>query len=205
MLLKEGEMADGKKISQEAFGEGIVSQGFTLLELIIVVGVMGLLSAIAIPAFSSYYGKCCVEAAAADITCMIREAKQNALDGRDYAISFDTVTGKISLLAGAGADSEWNTPDDLVVRSFRLASKGGNLCFGYGSYGPVATLAPHPDGITFHGIHAYHTLVCNPELTGNPGTVYIKSSSGAAIAITMNRTDFGYKLYSWSGGRWVRR
>lgn len=194
-------MAAGKKISQEPYWESLGSQGFTLLELIIVVGVMGLLSAIAIPAASSYYGKCRVEAAAAEITGMIREAKQNALDGNYYAIGFDPVNGKFSLLSGRGADGEWNTADDIVVRTCRLAAKGGGLTFGHGSYGPVPDHAPAADGISFGN----NTLVCNPELTGNGGSVYLRSSSGAAIAITMNSTDFGYKLYSWNGGRWVRR
>jgi len=176
--------------------------GFTLLELLTTVAIIAIISAIAILPVSFFYEKCCVMAAVSEITGMIKEAKQNALsNGKYYAISFNTTNGIISLVSGRGTDGTWNTPDDEVVRSFRLADKGGGLCFGYGSYGPIPTYAATADGVTFP---SNNTLVCNPDLTGNAGTVYIRSVSGATMALTMNSTDFGYKMYRWNGKKWVR-
>ena len=118
------------------------ANGFTLVELLAVVAVIGVISAIAIPAFSSYYEECCVSAAVSEITAMIKEAKQNALTAeRYYAIGFNTGSGTVSLIAGRGPDGTWNTVDDQVVRSFKLADKGGGLRFGYGTYGPLPDLA----------------------------------------------------------------
>lgn len=177
-------------------------RGFTLLELITVVAVIAIISAVAIPAFNTYYDECGVKAAATEICGMIREAKQNALaDGRCYAIGFDPDRGKVSLLAGRGEDDRWNTADDQVVRSFLLANKGGGIRFGYGSYGPLPGLATTTDGVTFT---TNNTLVCNPDLTGNAGTVYLISRSGSAMALTMNSSDFGYKLWRWGGRKWER-
>ncbi|MGD0844206.1 MAG: prepilin-type N-terminal cleavage/methylation domain-containing protein [Geobacteraceae bacterium] len=176
--------------------------GFTLLELLTTVAIIAIISAIAILPVSFFYEKCCVMAAVSEITGMIKEAKQNALsNGKYYAISFNTTNGIISLVSGRGTDGTWNTPDDEVVRSFRLADKGGGLRFGYGSYGPIPTYAATADGVTFP---SNNTLVCNPDLTGNAGTVYIRSVSGAAMALTMNSTNFGYKMYRWNGKKWVR-
>ncbi len=176
--------------------------GFTLVELLIVLTLIGILSAVAIPAFSAYRDECGVRAVAADICCMIREARQRALaDNNYYAIGFDPGQGKVALLSGRGADGRWNTADDPVVRSFMLAEKGGGVNFGYGSCGPLPGLAATADGITFT---TNNTLVCNPDLTGNAGTVYLISRSGSAMAISVNSADVGYKLYKWGGRRWER-
>jgi prepilin-type N-terminal cleavage/methylation domain-containing protein len=178
------------------------ANGFTLVELLTVTAVIGIISAIAIPSFSSYCEKCSVMAAVSEITGMIKEAKQNALcDDRDYGIGFDPALEKVTLISGTGKDGKWNTADDQAVRSFRLADKGGGLRFGYGTYGPLPGLAVASDGVTFQ---TNNTLVCNPRLTGNAGVVYLITRSGCAMALKMNSTDYGYTLWRWSGKKWVR-
>jgi prepilin-type N-terminal cleavage/methylation domain-containing protein len=182
--------------------DGARRAGFTLLELLVVIAIIGIISAVAFPAMSALYGGCCLKAAIYEITGMIKEAKQNALsNGTYYAITFNTTGGIISLVSGRGPDGKWNTPDDPVVRSFRLADKGGGLRFGHGSYGPLPTLEPAPDGVSFP---TSNSCVCNPDLTGNGGTVYIMSATGAAMALKMNSKDYGYFMYRWDGKKWVR-
>ena len=182
--------------------KALLRNGFTLVELIIVVAVIATISAIAIPAVSSYRDHCCVRATAVQTCSMLHEAKQRALvDEKYYAVGFDTVSGKISLISDRGADGQWNTSDDRVVRSFCLKDKG-SVRFGYGSCGPLPDLAATADGVTFQ---TNNSAVCNPDLTGNAGTVYIRSESGAvAVAITMNSSDFTYKLWRWNGNQWER-
>ncbi|GFE58269.1 prepilin-type N-terminal cleavage/methylation domain-containing protein [Geobacter sp. AOG1] len=176
--------------------------GFSLLELLVVIGVMGIITALAFPAFSSYYGDCCMKSAAWEIVGMVKEAKQCSLvDDRCYAVGFDPGRGTVSLIADRGPDGEWNTGDDKVVRVFRLADRGGGVRFGYGSCGPIPGYAPTPDGITFQ---ENNTIVCNPELTGNAGTVYLSASSGAAFAITVNSRDFSCVQRRWNGSAWVK-
>ena len=132
----------------------------------VVLAIMAILGAVAIPALTSFYGECCIKTAMCELTDMIKEAKNNALnDGCDYAVGFNTNSGTISLLIGKGGDGKWNTDDDIVKRSFCLARKGGGLRFGYGDYGPPDGLAKASDGVSFSN----NTLVCNPELTGSSG------------------------------------
>ena len=179
-----------------------VRGGFSLPELLTVLAIVGIICSITVPALSSLYGSCCLKAAIFELCDMLKEAKQSALsNGGDYAITFDTAKGLIALVSGKGADNKWNTSDDPVVRSFLLRSKGGGLRFGYGNYGPIKGLEEAPDGVTFQ---TNNTCVCNPELTGNAGTVYIMSAKGAAMALKMNSTAYGYFLYRWDGKQWVR-
>jgi len=176
-------------------------KGYTLVEIMVVLAIMAILGAVAIPALTSFYGECCIKTAVCELTDMIKEAKNNALnDGCDYAVGFNTNSGTISLLIGKGGDGKWNTDDDIVKRSFCLARKGGGLRFGYGDYGPPDGLAKASDGVSFSN----NTLVCNPELTGSSGTVYLYSAFGAAMALTMNTTDYGYTLRRWDGKKWVK-
>lgn len=176
--------------------------GFTLVELLVVVALIAGIAIIALPAFCACYEGCCVKAAVAEIAGMIKEAKQSALcAGKDYAVGFDTGSGKVSLISGKGGDNKWNTADDQVVRCFRLSEKGGGLSFGYGGCGPLPGLAAASDGVTFQ---SGNTLVCNPELTGSAGVAYLVSRRGCAMAIKMNSTDYGYTLWRWVGKKWVR-
>ena len=183
-------------------GRQYVSTGFTLVEFLVVTTMIVVVSAIALPAFSAYYEKGCIMAAVSEITGMIREAKQRALAQEQcFALGFNPASGRVSLISGRGHDGKWNTDDDVLVRSFRLTDKGGGLRFGYGGCGPVPGLAADKDGVTFQ---SNNTLVCNPDLTGSAGAVYLITRSGTAMAIVMNSTDFGYKLWRWNGKKWER-
>ena len=139
-----------RRTTQPAISRQQFPNGFTLVELLVVVTLIVIASSIALPAFSAYYEKGCIMAAVSEIAGMIREAKQFALvHDRCYALGFSPASGKVSLISGRGPDGKWNTGDDPLVRTFRLADKGGGLRFGYGSYGPLPGLAADRDGVTF--------------------------------------------------------
>lgn len=176
-------------------------RGFSFIEILTVLSVISLLGALATPPCLKYYGSFCVKAAANDIVNLMKEGKMRSLEGTDHALFFSSEEQSVTLVSGKGADNRWGTSDDMVLRSLRLRDKGGGLRFGYGSYGPVYGLTAAPDGISFTN----NRLFFNDELTGTAGTIYLISSSGAAMAIVLDTRDAGCDIYWWNGRNWIKQ
>lgn len=170
--------------------------GFTLLELILVVAIISVLSAIAVPAFSSMYGEFRLKSVVREIREIIRDAKLLSIQDKPCAIEFDPDRNLITLFSGKGADDNWGTGDETVVRTLTLP---GGISFGYGSRGPIKNSKEYEDGISFKN----NRFACLTGITGDNGTVYLQSLSGGAMAVSANSNDFSLTVRKWSGGAWV--
>ena len=176
------------------------AEGFTLLELVIVLAVIACLGAIATPVVSAYYADSALKITMCNTCQFVKEAKALALStDQPYAVAFNTGNSTVALVSGRGEDGQWNTPDDQVVSSFKVAGKGGGLRFGYGTCGPIPELAATADGVTFQ---VNNSMVCNQDMTSNAGTVYLVNSQGTAMALTANSSAVGYALRRCSNGVW---
>jgi hypothetical protein len=145
---------------------------------------------------------CCIKTAVLEISEVIKVARMKAQGNTDFAVVFKPEIGRVALLSDKGPDGAWNTDDDEVVRSFTLPGKGAGLKFGYGTYGPVPDKAEDKDN---DGIVSSppRRIVCNTDLTGNGGSIYLITRSGIAMAIVVNSQDFGWKIWRWEGTTWV--
>lgn len=177
------------------------SHGFTLLELLAVVAVMAVLSAVAVPVVATYYSDCALKIAMADIGKLIRQARGlAAASGTPHAITFNPSTGRVALASDRGADGRWNTSDDHLLSSSQIAGRAG-VRFGYGACGPIPGLAASSDGITFQ---VNNSMVCNQDLSSNAGTVYLVAGNTTAMALTANSSLEGYVVRRCSNGTWQR-
>lgn len=171
-------------------------RGFTLLELILVVAIISVMSAIAVPAFSSFYGDFRLKSVAREIRDLIRDAKLLSIQDKPCAILFDPDRCMATLVSGKGPDDEWGTGDESVVRTLTLPE---GVRYGYGSRGPLKGRTKAEDGISFGD----NRFVCDAGITGDWGAVYLQSQAGSAMAITVNSKEFNLGVYKWRGGAWA--
>lgn len=104
-------------------------RGFTLIELMIVVAIIGILAAIAIPQFASYRVKAYNSAAAADLKTALTTFETFFNDNGVYPNKVDPATGSITLTDGS------NTATLTTSDNVYFGSKAGtnNQTFGAAS------------------------------------------------------------------------
>ena len=106
------------------------ARGFTLIELLIVVVIIGLLAAIAIPRFAGTKEKAFDAAAKNDLRNVMSAQEAYFADYQTYAASLSrlklTTSAGVALFGGGSADQYW------AIARHSGSSRHWNVCVGYG-------------------------------------------------------------------------
>ena len=166
--------------------------GFSLMELMATISVIGILAAIAIPAFSSWLPDYRLKTAARDLYSNLQRAKMGAIKSNSqWRVYFDVnggSPGRYFLLSGDGGDG-WDTPttlggNDVVEMTINLSDYEG---VDYGNGDATNQI----DGDAFGSAIDYNGNPPNPPATNfTPrgtvdlrGHVYLSNAKGTCYGV----------------------
>jgi type IV fimbrial biogenesis protein FimT len=172
--------------------------GFTILELIIVIVILGILTAIGIPNYLSRLPRYRLKSAARDLYSNLQLARLGAIKSNaDWALVINRAAGQYQVCSGRGADNTWGGGDDVVVKIVVLNDYRSGVSYGNGN-------AASPIGATFGDYITFNNnvAVLNSRGTGNAGYVYLENSSAATSYGVGKLTSGVIILKRWDGADW---
>ncbi|MCG8550273.1 MAG: GspH/FimT family pseudopilin [Desulfobacterales bacterium] len=167
--------------------------GFTLIEMMIVIAIIGISASVAVPDLMLWFDNLSVKSAARDLYSAMQQARTIAVkQNASAAIVFDTANSSYDIR------SDWGGDNNLEL-TVTLSSYKNRVQFGNGN-------ATTPVGTTFGDFITYsspnNVLVVNSSGIGNAGYVYLTNpSNGTAYAVGTLSSGL-VKILRWNGTAW---
>ena len=193
------------------------SRGFSLLELLIVLGIFGVMAAISIPSVGALLAQLSIQAASSHVATVFNSARARAVfHGVDVGIRWTAVDGDLQFAVyedgnGNGVLSEdiRKGTDRLVEGPYSMHGRYPHIEFRFleGFIGldpggnPVGDLA---DPIRFG-----RSNICTFSATGHssPGSVYLSDGKRRQALVRISPSTSRIQVYEWSPGLkgWLKR
>lgn len=169
--------------------------GFTLVEVIVVVAIIGIMSAIAIPAINTWVPNYRLKAAARDVFSNLQKARSMAVKfNRETAVVFDPANERYSLCDNWTGGACVGTSDTID-----LSIIGNGIKFGHGNAtAAVPGGAFPPNDVSYNT----NTAIFNPRGLGGDGYVYLDYQTNTTTYAIGSLTSGSIRILKWHGGSW---
>ena len=188
--------------------------GYSLLELLAAIAIIGILCAAAVPAFGTYRRHASVQAAAAETMTMLRNARAQAIAGaRPIGIKFTQSGGAWSYALYEDGDGDGIRNDDIVSGVDRRITPPQPLMpqLHVARIGllPVAMRDPDGDPLlpTNSPVAFGRSTICSfgPLGTATAGSVYIVDDTGELYCVRVVGATGRIRFLRYDGRRWEQR
>lgn len=163
-------------------------KGFSFIEMVVVVAIIGTILAIAIPGFIGMTPKMRLKSAARDIVSDIQLSRAQALrDRKDYTIEFDTAAMKYTVKS-----------EGITKKTVVLSEQYNGISFGspYGKAGGDNGPDDASDGVTFDS----NRITFKSDSTASIGGVYLKDTDNTTYSVMCLSSAGGVKTVKTSDG-----
>jgi len=183
------------------------SDGFTLAELLTVIGIVSIVSVISIPSFISWLPNYRLKNAALDLFSNFQNARMRAIQSRgEFAILFNVSAGNYQLVnSGANKifEGDESPSDDIIEKTVLLSNYGSGIRYGHGSAIEKATLSGGSfspgDEVSYNGDMAEFN---SRGMANKMGYVYLENSSNSTFAVSTPTRAGVVHIKRWNGREW---